>query len=126
MNWLLTLGSLGGVLALAGIARLLGLGRSGALSADEVTGLVEAEYAPFRVDRILLDSDGQAALVRGTDGRLVAVKVHGAHLASRLLTLPVAASEQGDQAVIATGDRWFGPLRLRLDAGGRDSLRTML
>ncbi|MCW3797786.1 hypothetical protein OMW55_08215 [Sphingomonas sp. BN140010] len=126
MNWLLSLGSLAGVLALGGVARLLRLGGSEPLAPEQVTERVQFEYNPFRVERMVIGLDGRAALVRATDGRLVAVKVHGAHPATRLLPGAPAVTTCGDLVVVDTGDRWFGPLRLRLDQAQRDMLRAML
>lgn len=123
--WLL-LGTLAGVVALAGLAWLLGLGRRDQLTADEVGGRLQDEYGPLALRSVLLSQDGRAALAVAHDGRLFAVKAHGVDLASRELTRPLAATEERDTLVIDTRDRWFGPLRLRLGLAQLPSVRTML
>ncbi len=125
MNWLLGLGSLAGVLALGGIARLLRLGRDEPLTAEEIAERLQFDYPPFTIDRLVISRDGRMALARASDGRLAAAKAHGAHPATRLLSSPMITAE-GEIKLVDTGDRWFGPLRLQLDEAQRDTLRAML
>jgi hypothetical protein len=123
--WLVA-GSLAGVLALAGIAWALGLGGGRIAGETEARRLAEEGLAGFAAERALVSSDGRAAIVRGEDGSLALLKVHGVHVAARRLAPPVEPREEEEAIVIDTGERMFGDVRLRLDAGERDTLRTML
>lgn len=126
MKPLLLIGSLIGVLALAAIARAMGLGRRGPLTSAEVTTRLTEEYGPLRLRTVLLSQDGRAALAFAQDGRVFGVKAHGVDMASRELHRPLLATEEGDTLVIDPRDRWFGPLRLRLGQAQLPSVRTML
>lgn len=126
MNWLVTLGSLAGVLTLAGLAWALGLGRREPLTAEEVTERLRFELAPITIRTLLLSRDGRTALAFANDGRVIAVKAHGVDLATRLLTRPLQAREEGDALIVETRDRWFGPLRLRLGPAQLPSAKAML
>jgi hypothetical protein len=126
MDWLLVAGSLAGVLALAAAAWLLGLG--GGTITGEAEAMREAEDAlsGFRAARALVSRDRRAALVRGIDGELALLKVHGVHVAVRRLQPPVEVKDEGETVRVATGEAMFGAVRLRLDPQDRDKLRTML
>jgi hypothetical protein len=65
-------------------------------------------------------------VVRGRDGSVLLLKVHGANLAARRLAPPcrVTATEVG--VVLATGERMFGDVHLRLSPEDRDKLLTMV
>lgn len=103
--------SLIAVLLLAGTARLLKLGHDARLDAREAAAAVEGALAGFESARTLVAVDGTGALVLATDGRLAAVKLHGARAAVREVRWPaIRATAAG--AVIDTSDRRFGSVTL--------------
>lgn len=126
MDWLLLLGSVAGVLALALIAWLLGLG--GAAIADEAEARRAAEEAHigFRAEDAFVSSDSRAALVRGRDGDWMLLKVHGASVAARHLPPPLAARAADDGVMVATGERMYGDVHLTLAPETRDKLLTLV
>lgn len=126
MNPLLLAGSLIGVLMLAAIAKVLGLGRREPLTGAEVAERLQFEFAPLDLRTVLLSQDAKCALAFAHDGRVFAVKLHGADLATRELKRPLLAREEGDTLIVDPRDRWFGPVRLRLGLAQLPSLRTML
>ena len=123
---MLLAGSLGGVLALAAIAWLLGLGGASIDGPEAATRVAEEGLHGFTAARALVSGDGKAALVRGTDGSVALLKVHGAHVAARRLALPIDCSELPDGARIRTGERMFGEVHFVLSDEDRDILRAML
>lgn len=112
MNWTLLGGSLVAVLALAGIAAWLKLGGD---PLDEAVAIDAAgDMLPgFIPEAVLLGSDGAAALVRGREGRMAVVKVHGAQPAARELLRPVGLGTTSDGIVVRSGDRMFGDVVLQ-------------
>ena len=82
MNWALLAGSLAGVLGLALIARLLGLGGAALADEAEAVRIAEAELPGFEAVAAVLGDDRQSANVTGTDGRVVQLRRHGAHFVS--------------------------------------------
>jgi hypothetical protein len=78
MNWTLLAGSLAGVLGLALIAKLLGLGGAELTSEEEAMAIAEAERPGFVALSAVLADDRQSAVVRGRDGAEVRVRQHGA------------------------------------------------
>jgi len=126
MNWPLLAGSLAGVLALAAIAWLMGLGGGAIGDADEAMRTAEAACSGFRAEHAFVSRDRRAALVEGAEGDLVLLKVHGVHVAARRLTRPVAVETSADGVAIATGERMFGRVRLVLDPEDRDKLLTLV
>lgn len=77
MNWMLLIGSLVAIFALAGIARWLDLGGDARLDRDEVVRL--AQEQGFAVADVALDRAGLAALVRDEANNFMLVRRHGAH-----------------------------------------------
>ena len=126
MDLLLLGGSLAGVLALALTAWLLGLG--GAAIGDEAQAKRTAEDAHigFVAEAAFVSSDGKAALVRGVDGNFILLKVHGANVAARRLERPLQIGASDEGVMIATGERMFGAVRLRLSPEERDKLLTIV
>lgn len=112
MNWVLLGGSLVAVMALAGIAAWLKLGGE---PLDEAAALDAAgDMLPgFVPEAVLLGSDGAAALVRGVEGRVAVVKVHGAQPAVREITRPIGLGITSDGIVVHSGDRMFGDVVLQ-------------
>ena len=112
MNWVLLGGSLVAVMALAGIAAWLKLGGE---PLDEAAALDAAgDMLPgFVPEAVLLGSDGAAALVRGVEGRVAVVKVHGAQPAVREIKRPIGLGTTSDGIVVRSGDRTFGDVVLQ-------------
>ena len=79
MNWLLLGGSLAGVLGLALIARLLGLGGTKLADEAEAMAIAEAERPGFRAVTATLADDREGATVSGGDGHTLRLRRHGAH-----------------------------------------------
>ena len=85
MNWALLAGSLAGVLGLALIAKLLGLGHAALTDSAEAMRIAEAELPGFIAASATLAGDRQSATVVGTDGTQVRLRRHGAQfVADRL------------------------------------------
>ena len=126
MNWPLLAGSLAGVLALAAIAWLMGLGGGSIGDAGEAMRAAESACSGFRAECAFVSRDGRAALVGGADGDLVLLKVHGVHVAGRRLARPVAVETSADGIAIATGERMVGRGRLVLEPEDRDKLLTLV
>ena len=126
MDWFLLAGSVAGVLALAVIAWLLGLGGAAIANEAQARRAAEEGHIGFQAEEAFVSSDAKAALVRGGDGDWMLLKVHGASLAARHLPPPLAARAAEDGVMIATGERMFGDVRIRLAPADRDKLLTMV
>ncbi|MBX9815088.1 MAG: hypothetical protein A4S12_12980 [Proteobacteria bacterium SG_bin5] len=106
------LGSLVAILALAGLARWLGLGGGGIDSEAAAIAEAEASFTGFRATRATLSSDGASALVAGADGSFVVLKRHGAHLAGRRVgAAQLAETPEGWR--VDPGDARFGSVLVR-------------
>ena len=79
MNLWLLAGSLAGVLALSGLAWLLGLGGAELTDQEEAKRIAEAELPGFVAASATLDEDRLGATVTGSTGEQVRVRRHGAH-----------------------------------------------
>ncbi len=111
MAWQLA-ASLAAILVLAGTAWALRLGRDARLaSPEEAADAAEAALAGFEAQDVVLGADGAGALAVGADGRLAAVKRHGARAAVREVHW-AAIRPTPDGAVIESGERRFGPILL--------------
>ena len=108
MNWLVLGGSLLAVLALAAAAWALRLGRDARIvSAEEAADAAEHALAGFETQGAVVGADGLAALAVGRDGRVAAMKRHGARIAVREVPWSaVRASARG--IVVETRERRFG------------------
>ena len=126
MNALVLGGSIAGVLALVLVAWLLRLG--GASIADKAAArrAAEAHIYGFSAAEAWVSDDGRAALVRGADGSLVLLKVHGANVAARRLEPPLRATASKEGIVVASGERMFGDVPLALSPEDRDKLLEMV
>lgn len=78
MSWALLGGSLAGVLGLALVAKLLGLGGARLAGSDEAMRIAEAELPGFVAVSATVADDGQSAIVAGADGMTVRIRRHGA------------------------------------------------
>lgn len=105
-------GSLAAILVLAGIAWVLRLGRDTRLaSPEEAAAAAEAALVGFETQDVVLGADGAGALAVGVDGRLAAVKRHGARAAVREVRWAAVRSvPQG--AIVETAERRFGTVLL--------------
>jgi hypothetical protein len=111
MTWTQLAISLGGVLALALIARLLRLGESRIGTAAQARRIAEEMLAGFEARAALVSTDGGAALVAG-NGAIAVLKRHGAHVAARRLTAPLRMKTTVEAVTIETGERLFGDITL--------------
>ncbi|WP_448659473.1 hypothetical protein ACPVPU_03170 [Sphingomonas sp. CJ99] len=116
MNGLLLAGSLVAVLALAGIARALGLGRIAPLTAAEAGRIAGERVIGFRPGTVVLATDGNAALVmdRNGDGA-VAVRRHGVGVLVATLSGPLALDRLEQGISLDSGDPRIGTLLLPPD-----------
>ncbi len=123
MNPWVLLGSLAGVLGLAAVARLLGLGGGRIADAAEACRLAEAHVSGFVAGQGIASLDGQAALVLAAAGPPVVLKVHGAQPAARKLPEHFRINIVNNTIIIETGDRPFGAVILTLAdaAAARDT-----
>ncbi len=105
-------GSLAAILVLALAARLLRLG--GGHIAGEADAMTAAEdiLPGFEAERAAIGSDGQAALVRGRDGSVAVLKMHGARVAGRRLSR-LDAEPLPEGLRVRTGDARFGAVLVR-------------
>ncbi|MFM7402995.1 MAG: hypothetical protein ACKO1N_02635 [Erythrobacter sp.] len=115
-----TAGSLVAILALAGLAKWMRLGRAPTLVDDaavrRAASEVEDGFVPVSIAR---DKDGTAALARDGNGRIMVIKRHGNRFAGRVLGDRAAAtlSIDHDDASLAimTGETLFGDVRIVVD-----------
>lgn len=108
MNWTVLAGSLAAVLALAGVAWLLRLGRDRRIAApEEAAEAADAALAGFVTVGAVVGADGAAALAVDGEGRVAVCKRHGARLAVREVAwAAIRATPAG--MVVDTGERRFG------------------
>lgn len=112
MNWLQLGGSLVAILVLAGIAWALRLGHDARIaSPEEAAAAAEAALAGFATADAVVGADGGGALAVGEDGRLAAIKRHGARAAVREVRWSAVRPTPGG-VVIETGERRFGAVML--------------
>lgn len=112
MNWALLGGSLAGVLALAGIAWLLGLGGGRIDDPEAAMRLAEDHLDGFTAREAVLSADGNAAVVRG-DGEAALLRQKGAHVVVRRVTLPLRLTPADNAGVlVGSGDRDFAAIRI--------------
>ena len=116
MNWAALGGSLAAVLVVAGLVKLLGLGRGEALDAAAACRHAGDVYIGHRFVAAAIARDGRSALVEGSAGEIALVRAHGDKWVARLLPLPLGARLEGDALIIATGETMFGATTLTLGA----------
>lgn len=107
MNWVQLGGSIVAILFLAGVAWALGLGR--AEIADEARAMQAAEDALSGFDAIsaVVSADKRTAMVRGKDGSVAALKLHGAQIAARRID-GSRVEESSEGWALDSGERRFG------------------
>lgn len=107
--------SLAAILALAGFAKGLGLGRTPRLQDAAHAKCVADMIVPgFEPVEISLDRAGGGALMRDASGRSLLVRPHGAAFAGRLLDAATKVELDKHVLTITPDDRFFGPARLDL------------
>ena len=109
------LGSLVAILALAGLAHALKLGSKRKLvDRDAAQSLANEAVDGFVAASIALDKQGNGAIMRDAQGRVLLLKPHGNKFAGRILTARASARLADGQLVIDSGERRFGATKLSL------------
>ncbi|MGV3511215.1 MAG: hypothetical protein ACO1OX_04335 [Novosphingobium sp.] len=109
------LGSLLAILALAWLARRMGLGGDPRIqSGEQARALAEDAICGFETQDIVVDRAGIGALARDTLGRVLLIRQHGSHFATRQLTSHAGVRLDGRFLTIATDDQRFGTVTLDL------------
>ena len=112
MNWYVLGGSLAAILALAGAAWGLRLGRDVRIaSPEEAADAADHALAGFVTANAVVGADGAGALAIGEDGRVAVMKRHGARIAVREIGWSaMRATPEG--MVVETTERRFGPVAI--------------
>ncbi len=108
MNLYVVAGSLAAILVLAGIAWFLRLGRDVRIEGPEAAADAADQALPdFATLNAVVGADGAGALAVTRDGRVAAIKRHGARMAVREVAWDaVRATSAG--MLVETGERQFG------------------
>lgn len=108
-------GSLLAILALAWLAHRMGLGGDTRI-ADEVhaRALADEAMCGFEPVDVVIDRAGMGALLRDAHGRVLLLRRHGTHFASRLLDSYAHARLDRNFLTLATADKRFGSVTLDL------------
>lgn len=107
--------SLVAILALAWIALKLGLGGDSRIRDEaHLRTLADEALHGFDPVDIAIDRAGLAALARDGEGRIMLLRRHGAHFASRLLDGHGNVRLDRNFLVVGTSDRRFGEVTLDL------------
>jgi hypothetical protein len=107
--------SLIAILALAWLASRLGLGGDARIrSEQEARALADEAIHGFEPVEIALDRAGMGALCRDAAGRVLLLRRHGSHWASRLLDSHAHARLDRGFLTLATADKRFGSVTLDL------------
>jgi hypothetical protein len=110
-------GSLIAILALAWVAHRLKLGGDVRIrSEDEARALADEAIHGFDPVEIAIDRAGMGALCRDGAGRVLLLRRHGSHWASRLLDTHAHTRLDRDFLTLATGERSFGSVTFDLGA----------
>ncbi len=116
MEQLLQLGgSLVAILVLAWLAYKLGLGGDARIRSEEqARELAEEAICGFDAVDVAIDRAGMGALLRARDGRVLLLRRHGTHFASRLLDGHAHTRLDQGFLTLATSDRTFGSVTFDL------------
>ena len=107
--------SLLAILALAWLARRMGLGDDVRIrDEDHARELAKAAVCGFGAADIALDRAGIGALLRDSQGRVMLIKRHGAHFAARVLDTHADARLDRNFLTIGSGEKTFGKVTLNL------------
>ena len=108
-------GSLIAILVLAWIAHRLGLGGDERIRSEhEARALADEAIHGFEPVEIAIDKAGMGALCRDGEGRVLLLRRHGSHWASRLLDSHSHARLDRSFLTLATADRRFGSVTFDL------------
>lgn len=108
-------GSLLAILALFWVTRKLALGGDTRIRDEaEARALAQEADCSFEPIDVAIDRAGMGALLRDGDGRIMLLRRHGSHFASRLLDTHTHARLDRTQLTLATSDRWFGSVTFDL------------
>lgn len=108
-------GSLLAILALAWLAHRLGLGGDTRIRDEShLRELAEEALCGFEPVAVAIDRAGFAALARDGAGRIMLLRRHGAHFASRLLDSHANARLDRNLLVVGSADKRFGEVTLDL------------
>jgi hypothetical protein len=109
------LGSLVAIVFLAFLCRKLDLGADVRLRSEaQARQLAQEALCGFDPVDLALDRAGIGALLRDTRGRVMLLRRHGAHFASRLLDSHTFARLDRNFLTIGTGEKPFGMVTLDL------------
>jgi hypothetical protein len=108
-------GSLLAILGLAWFAHRLGLGSDSRIRDEaHVRELAEEALYGFEPVDLAIDRAGMGALARDSQGRVMLLRRHGAHFASRLLDEHAQSRLDRNFLVVGSGDKRFGEVTLDL------------
>lgn len=108
-------GSLVAILVLAWVAHRLRLGGDARIrSEDDARALADEAIHGFDPVEIAIDRAGMGALCRDRNGRVLLLRRHGSHFASRLLDSHAHARLNRSFLTLATSDRTFGSVTFDL------------
>jgi hypothetical protein len=107
--------SLAAIIALAWIALRLGLGGDARIRDEaHLRELADEALHGFDPVEVAIDRAGLAAIARDAEGRIMLLRRHGAHFASRLLDGHAHVRLDRNFLVVGTSDRRFGKVTLDL------------
>lgn len=110
-------GSLVAILVLAWVAHRLRLGGDARIRSDEeARALADEAIHGFDPVDIAIDRAGMGALCRDRQGRVLLLRRHGSHWASRLLDTHAHTRLDQGFLTLATGERRFGSVTFDLGA----------
>lgn len=108
-------GSLVAIVALAVVARWMGLGGNPLLQDDDAVKFAANEVEDgFVAERVSISRDRKSALASDAAGRIMVIRRHGNRFAGRILTAAASAREEVDGLVIDPVETQFGIVRLTL------------
>lgn len=108
-------GSLIAILALAWLARRLGLGGDARIRDEaHLRELAEEALCGFDPVDVAIDRAGLGALARDAQGRVMLLRRHGAHFAGRLLDSHLHVRLDRNLLALGTGEKRFGTITLDL------------
>ena len=114
-QWIQPAVSLLAILALAWLARWLGLGADVRIRSEaHARELASQAICDFDAAELALDRAGIGALLRDCRGRVMLIKRHGAHFAARLLDCHTDARLDRNFLTIGSGEKAFGQVTLDL------------
>ena len=108
-------GSLIAILVLAWLAHRLGLGGDARIrTEDEARALADEALHGFEPVEVAIDKAGMGALCRDAAGRVLLLRRHGSHWASRLIDSHAHTRLDRGFLTLATADKRFGSVTFDL------------